>query len=249
MLPCPAPADRSGAHGSTPHRPTPPGPHRSLARPTAGALEVDGPLLDATVVTLNRLYVAGGLQTARALVRVLVDTFWNGSLERALTGTDRHATFLALRSRGDLHVSYSVLVRMLRVVALLDQLTGPAGSAETLLSFSHLSELLKLNDTTLTQPLADRTVAERWSVRDLRAAIREANGEVVAPAGPLRTLHAGLKRSTRVVEKALDDAKALIDDPAERAAAPDVVSDLDALMARYAELRVILVQGRPNSTQ
>ena len=224
--------------------------HRPAGLPMGapGAREVDPELLDAAVSQLNAIYVQRGLQTARELVAVLVETFWNGSLERALTGTDRHATFQALRGRGDLQVGYATLVRMLRVVALLHRLQLGEQDEEEGLSFSHLAELLRLKDRDREQELAEQAVAEKWSVRDLRAAVQAANGEVVVPKGPLRTLHTGLKRSTRVVQQAIDDARALLDDPEERAAADDVLSELDALVARCAELREILEAAAEGGT-
>lgn len=213
-------------------------PPRTLAR----AQSVDTDLLDTTVQALNHAYVTRGLETAEALVAILVDRFWSGSIERALDQPDRHATFRALRARGDLLIAYPTLVRMLRVVGLRHRLAeaqrGPRGLPD--LSFSHWAELIRVKANGKVLPLAHSARLRSWSVRELREAVAEANGEVVVPVGPLRSLHNGLRRSTRVAEEALSQAAQLLDDPDERAAAPEVLAELEEVLARFTELRDVL---------
>lgn len=212
---------------------------RPNSRPTA-AHEVDQALLDATVAQLNQTYIRQGLDTAQRLVKVLVDAFWQGSLARALRSRDRHATFLALRSRDDLQVAYPTLIRMLRVVALVDRLeaSGTTSRAEGReLSYSHVAELLRLKDDTLAPGLAATALSARWSVRALRLAVDEANGVVVQQVSPLRHLHKGLLQSTNAVHRALGHVETLSGHPDQQAEAAEVMLQLDALMAACKELR------------
>jgi len=204
------------------------------------AAQVDPQLLQATVQALNRAYVTRGMQTAEELVDILLQAFWGGSIERALAHNDRHASFLALRARGDLLVSYPTLQRMLHVVGLRRALRMRGLPRLPELSFSHWAELVRLKNGDKVLPLARSAVAESWSVRTLRDAVAEANGKVTVPPGPLRSLHRGLQRSTRVAKQALADAEALLDDPEEQEAAPVVLAELDELLAHFAELRALL---------
>jgi len=201
---------------------------------------VDTRLLDQTVRKLNRHYVRRGLQTAEELVQIVTEAFWNGDLDLALTGMDRHASFRALRKRSDLQLSYAGLVRMMRVVHLLRILRklGPIT-----LSYSHLIELLSCDHAPDRWALAQQAMEREWSVRDLRAAVLAANGEVQVPAGPLRRVHAGLKRTTRVLSGALAEAPAMLDSPEERAVLPEVLAELDALEVVLSELRTTLEGG------
>ncbi len=215
-------------------------PRRPLVQPAGVVVQED--LLDAVVKDLNRTYIQRGLETAQEMVGILVDGFWGGSLERALRSYDRHATFRALRDRGDLQVGYGTLVRMLRVVALLNELEARS-PRKMELSFSHLAELLSLQRPERLLDLAHSAQAEGWSTRQLRDAVAEANGEVKVPAGPLRRLHTGLQRMGKVVDTALAEAAALVDDPGEKAVAADVIDELDQVAARIAELRAVLVKG------
>lgn len=215
-------------------------PPRTLAH--AHVHSVDPDLLDTTVQALNHAYVTRGLETAEALVAILVDRFWSGSIERALDQPDRHATFRALRARGDLLIAYPTLVRMLRVVGLRQRLLDAQRGARGLpdLSFSHWAELIRVKANGKVLPLARSARRASWSVRELRAAVAEANGEVVVPVGPLRSLHNGLRRSSRMADEALSQATQLLDDPEERAAAPEVLAELERVLARFTELRDLL---------
>ena len=49
-----------------------------------GESDVDSQILDQAVIELNRIYIAKGLEAARAMGEYVLETFFDGSLEKAV---------------------------------------------------------------------------------------------------------------------------------------------------------------------
>lgn len=143
-------------------------------QPLPGERSYDVSLLEQAVTDLNALYAVRGLDTARAVGRYVLSTFFNDDPE-AFRGQGRqHVTFRGLAAREDLKMSYSFIWYSVAVLEQLSQLPEDVASA---LPLSHHRLLLPIEDLRLKEDLARQARDKGWSKRDLDRAIRELRGQ------------------------------------------------------------------------
>lgn len=137
---------------------------RVITTALPGAAELDQSLVDQAVADLNRLHAAKGLETARAMGEYVVARFFGGEIDAFETQGRSHVSFGALAAREDLQVSKSALWYAVRLLPQLRQLPEDLVVA---LPLSHHRLLLHVEDPAAKARLAERTVADGLSKRDL----------------------------------------------------------------------------------
>lgn len=151
-----------------------------------GEAQVDPALLDVAVETLNRIYVAKGLETAREMGEYVLGTFFGGDLEAFHSRGKKHASMRALAAREDLHPSHTVIWRSVAVIEQLRLLPENVASA---LPYTHHTLLLPVRDEKAKVKLAQRAVEKGLTKRALAAEVKKVRekeiGESKAGRPPL----------------------------------------------------------------
>ncbi len=115
----------------------------TLALALPGAEGIDTGLLDEAVHTLNRIYQAKGLETARDVAECVVQMFFGGSVDSFRSRNRTHLSFKELAKREDLQVSYQFVWNACAVVEQLRSLPPAIAKA---LPMSHHKMLLPIKD-------------------------------------------------------------------------------------------------------
>ncbi len=141
-----------------------------LAVQLPGADSVDATLLDRAVQELNQLYRTKGLETARAVAEVVIDVFFGGSVENFESRSGSHISFIELKKRADLQVSYQFVWNS---CAVYDQLRQLPQDVTDVLPMSHQKLLLPVKDPELKLALAQAAVDEKLGKREFEQRIKE----------------------------------------------------------------------------
>lgn len=170
-----------------------------------GEAELAADLLDQAVAEINRIYVAKGLEMARALGSYVLATFFGDDLDSFHSCEREHVTFRALAGREDLRVAYTTIWYSVAILEQLRQL--PEDIAEAL-PLSHHKLLLPVHDEKAKEALARKAVEKGMSSRELADAIKKARRGKGTSAGrpPLPAFVKGLTRITKAVELATSEA-------------------------------------------
>lgn len=205
-----------------------------IAENAPAALPNDEPPLDEVVDTINRLYIAGGLQVALSIGRYLIDTFFGGD-PQVFRDVGRKATsFRKLAARDDLRVSHSFLWYACSIVGQLDEIPQEVREA---LPISHHRALLPLRDAEAKAVLARRIVDEDLSRREVEGEVRrlrEAAGQVSRGGRP--PLPAVVKVVNRIAAAVRAGGESAVDslDPTQ---ARELVMEVDQQIAALTALR------------
>ncbi len=141
----------------------------ALAVHLPGADSVDGALLDRAVQELNALYRTKGLETARAVAEVVIGVFFGGSVDHFNARSGSHISFVELKKRSDLHVSYQFVWNSCAVYDQIRQLPQHVVDA---LPMSHQKLLLPVKDREQKVALAQAAVKENLGKRAFEERIR-----------------------------------------------------------------------------
>jgi len=167
-----------------------------------GATTLDTTLVEETLLQIQELHTEGAIATALAVGRRVLANFFDSDSELYERTHREHLSFRELARRPELPFHPKYLYRSVRLVEQLRLLPDVLSEQ---LHYSHQLELLPLRDPGTKLQLAERAVAEGWSVVRLRAAVREARG---VPEGSGRrakpAIHKGVKTAIRGFEQALE---------------------------------------------
>ena len=153
----------------------------ALAVQLPGADGIDGALLDRAVHELNQLYRTKGLETARAVAEVVIEVFFGGSVEDFKARSGSHISFVELKKRSDLQVSYQFVWNSCAVYDQLRQLPPDVADA---LPMSHQKLLLPVKDQQQKIALAQAAVQENLGKRAFEERIKLVrNAEATSKAG------------------------------------------------------------------
>jgi len=166
-----------------------------------GETSADDSVLDQAVGELNRIYIAKGLEAARAMGEYVLDTFFAGDPANFRTRSNKHITFRRLAERDDLQPSYSHVFSSVAVVEQLRLLPEDIGTA---LSVSHHKALLPIKDESSKERLAKKAIEDGLSVEAFRLEIQrvlsKSKGKSKAGRPPLPTFVKGIKKIIKDIE-------------------------------------------------
>jgi len=166
-----------------------------------GATKIDNSILDDAVVELNRIYIAKGLEAARAMGEYVLETFFEGNPENFRKRSKKHLTFRELGDRGDLQPSYSTIHTS---VSILDQLRLLPEDIGEALSVSHHRALLPVKDDKAKERLAKKAADKGMPIEAFREEIQKllAKGKKKSKAGrpPLPIFVKGIKKLIKDIE-------------------------------------------------
>ena len=208
------------------------------AAPTlSGECEVDEELLEEAVTSINRIYVAKGLETARALGKYLVETFFGGDIELFRGRGRAHATFRALATRTDLHVAHNTLWYSVAVLAQLRELPEAVAGA---LPLSHHKLLLPITDASTKVQLASEAVEQGLSSRAFAELVMRTRRSPAEQRSSRRAPQ--VARTVRQIGHAIDRAFARKIDGEELrfsglARVRSIADEIDVQIQRLTELR------------
>ena len=204
----------------------------SLLPTLPGEESVDDALVAAVVDRLNATLRYKGLETAKALGRIVLDAFFGGNTESFRTREKKHLSFRRLAERDDLQMSHVALWNAVALVEQLEQLPTDLGNA---LSVSHHRALLALHDADTKRDLAQQAVDERLSKRALAERVR-----VVRQNGDGRSR--GGRRPQPPFVKALKHLDAALEVAGVELPTPEIVRawGLERSLAAVAEAEVRL---------
>jgi len=187
-----------------------------------GEVQPDAALVDTAVEQINRLYIAKGLETAQVIGEYVLETFFGGDPSAFRDREGGHASFRALASRDDLHVSHVWLWRAVSVVEQLRQLPAEVGSN---LPFTHHTLLLPIKSERAKLRLAKRAAEKGWTKRKLDAEVRKVRDK------EKQNPNAGRPRLPRFV-KTLNKLGRLLADPAEAFGDLDAIESMEPAQAQ-----------------
>ena len=153
----------------------------SIAVHLPGADSIDGALLDRAVHELNQVFCAKGLETARAIAEVVIEVFFGGSVEHFKARSGSHISFVELKKRADLQVSYQFVWNS---CAVYDQLRLLPRDVVDALPMSHQKLLLPVKNQEQKVALALAAVQEKLGKRAFEERIKLVrNAESTSKAG------------------------------------------------------------------
>lgn len=175
----------------------------SLLPTLPGEASVDDALVATVVARLNATLQHNGLETAKALGRIVLDAFFGGNPANFRDREKKHLSFRQLAERDDLQMSHVALWNAVALVEQLEQLPTDVGNA---LSVSHHRVLLTLHDAETKVDLAQQAVDEQLSKRVLAERVRVAkqNGDGRSRGG--RPPQPAFVKALRHLETALQTA-------------------------------------------
>ncbi len=177
----------------------------AIARVLPGEDTVDEQMVDNAVVHINGVYVAKGLEMARAIGEYVMTTFFGDDPEVFRSRGNNHITFKELGKRDDLHVSSMFIWRAVSVVRQMRVLPGPV--AETL-PYTHHTLLLPLKDEETKRCLATRASEEKWPKRKLEEEVRRARKEEPRRSKAGRPPLRAFQKTLHAFEKLLNEPEA-----------------------------------------
>ena len=150
---------------------------KPLPKPTAlvlvlpGADAIDDGLVERAVETLNQVYRAKGLETARAVAECVVALFFDNEAENFHARGNSHLSFAALKKRADLQVSYQFVWNS---CAVYDQLRRLPPEIANALPLSHHKLLLPIKDDEVKRKLATAAIEGKLSKRTFEERVKKA---------------------------------------------------------------------------
>lgn len=143
-----------------------------------GADAVDEALVDEAVHRLNNVAQIKGLETARAVAECVIDLFFDGRAEVFFARGKSHLSFLALKQRADLQISYNFMWNACAVYDQLRRLPQAIGEA---LPLAHHKLLLPLKDDDKKRELATQAVAQGLTKERFAQEVDKAKKELGMP--------------------------------------------------------------------
>jgi hypothetical protein len=195
------------------------------------------PDLDRAVEDLNRIYTHGGLKTAVAMGRYILERFFGGDVAEFRSHRGDSISFRALHRRGDLAMSLSTLNASVAVYLQVQQLPRELAWQ---LSVTRHKALLPLKDPVVKEQLAAKAIREGMPSRELRREVWKHQLDQPASAGPRKDsppmrFVKKLRRDALALDRELRDGGAFehLDHNEQR----DVLSRLDAVIGRLQRAR------------
>lgn len=219
------------------------------ARPALpGEAAINEELLVAATSEINRLHVEGSVETTRRIGSYILDTFFDGDIERFRRRQKRHATYLALCSCEQLQLTVSAMWYAVNLVKQLEELQHEIGTG---LPLSHHRLLSHVHDSDMKRELAEAAVHEQLSVKSLSARITAQRASLAMstrrgrPPAPvvsklltrIRALSAFVREQTLNIEQ--HDAEAML------AGIEEAERELDVVAEYLDNLRDALIAARP----
>jgi hypothetical protein len=210
-----------------------------LVAPLPGEASADSTLVESTVAAINAIWRQGGVETARKVGELIVQRFFDGSLEYAHSRKRTHASYQALGDHPSLAIAASNLWYCVAVFEHYGVLPVDVAGA---LTVGHHRLLAHVADPEQKARLAAQAVQSALTVDELKVAI--AAGKVAEPGAKKRgrpSLPAVVK-ATEPVNKAMammklwnaDKVAALAAD--ERAYALDLAREAARELAAWVAL-------------
>lgn len=148
-------------------------PHED-ARDPSGVRHVFPQLVERVVGELNALCSQSEHVTCLRVGETIVERFFDGDAERAVTEANFHCSYAALAEHPLLKVGRGEMRRAVNAVHVRSQLPDDVVAE---LSYSHLVVLIAVRDPSSRRTLAAQAVREGWSRDELDAACRKAQPE------------------------------------------------------------------------
>lgn len=164
-----------------------------------GGATLDTGLVDRAVQELNRVYQAKGIETARAVAKVVIDAFFAGNVDEFNARKGTHISFAELKKRSDLRVSYQFVWNS---CAVYDQLRVLPESLASELPLAHQKLLIPVKDADQKVALARAAVEENLSKRELEERIKQLRS-VESKSGSGRPPLPAFARAFTVVKRAV----------------------------------------------
>lgn len=175
----------------------------TTAMPGESALSAD--LVDQAVVDLNRIYVAKGFETARAVGEYVVGAFFDGDPQNFRDRGNGHVSFRQLAKRDDLRVGWQFIWNAVAVVEQLNKL--PSGASESL-PLSHHKLLLAIKDDDQKKALAEAAVQENLGKRELEDRVKASHRQNEVPSKAGRPPLPGFVKALTALKKVVATATA-----------------------------------------
>ena len=147
------------------------------ARDPSGVRHVFPQLVERVVGEVNALFSQSEHVTCLRVGEIVVDRFFDGDAERAVTEANFHCSYAALAEHPALKVGRGELRRAVNAVHVRSQLPEDVAAE---LSYSHLVVLIAVREPASRIALAAQAVREGWSRDELDAACRNAQPERAA---------------------------------------------------------------------
>jgi hypothetical protein len=147
---------------------------KTLAPVLPGEGKVVGDLVDEAVDDINRLYMAKGLETAKAVGDLVLNRFFAGDPKNFRDRANGHVSFRELGERDDLEVGWQFIWNAVAVVVQMRSL--PAETAQAL-PLSHHKLLLSVKNEDDKLKLAKEAAEQNMGKRDLEDKIKAAKAK------------------------------------------------------------------------
>ena len=156
--------------------------------------------VEQAVAFINETVARSSLEVVQRVGRYVLDEFFDGRYEFfADPSRSKPISFRSLIARDDLLPGGRELYRIVRIAHQLEEL--PAELA-TSLSMTHHRTLLCIHDQELKRGLAQRTVENEWTSRELEAEVRARAAPSRAGRKPVPTWRRSLDRAARAFSPA-----------------------------------------------
>lgn len=152
-----------------------------LVAPLPGEATTDNTLVESTIAAINAVWRQGGVETARKVGELIVQRFFDGSLEYAHSRKRAHASYQALSDHPNLAIAASNLWYCVAVFEHFGVLPVATAAA---LSVGHHRLLAHVADPEQKSRLAAQAVQSALTVDELKVAI--AAGKVAEPGAKKR---------------------------------------------------------------
>jgi hypothetical protein len=192
---------------------------------------------------LNSVAQVKGLETARAVAECVMDLFFDGRSDAFFARGKYHRSFLALKQRSDLQISYNFMWNSCAVYDQLRRLPQAIGEA---LPLAHHKLLLPLKDDDKKRELATQAVAQGLSKERFAQEVDKAKKDLGMPVRlgrpPMPAFVKGFSKLAALVEL-VESEEVTADNVAEFGEVETValLAEVDGLLER---LRIVAERVR-----